>query len=266
MFLGPTGVGKTELTKALALNMFGNENAMIRLDMSEYMEPHSVSKLIGSPPGYVGYDDGGQLTEQVRRKPYSIILFDEIEKAHPDVFNILLQILDDGRLTDSNGRTVNFKNTVIIMTSNTGARNITETKSIGFINKDDGSISYERAKSEVMNELKKTFRPEFLNRLDEIIIFNKLGKEAIEKIANIMLNEFADKLKQRKITVKIDKSIIEYIAKVGFDDVYGARPLKRAVQSKVEDKFAEDLLDGKIKDGDNIILKAKDNNVIIEVM
>ena len=266
MFLGPTGVGKTELTKALALNMFGNENAMIRLDMSEYMEPHSVSKLIGSPPGYVGYDDGGQLTEQVRRKPYSIILFDEIEKAHPDVFNILLQILDDGRLTDSNGRTVNFKNTVIIMTSNTGARNITETKSIGFINKDDGSASYERAKAEVMNELKKTFRPEFLNRLDEIIIFNKLGKEAIEKIANIMLNEFADKLKQRKITVKIDKSIIEYIAKVGFDDVYGARPLKRAVQSKVEDKFAEDLLDGKIKDGDNIILKAKDNNVIIEVM
>ena len=265
MFLGPTGVGKTELTKALALNMFGSENAMIRLDMSEYMEPHSVSKLIGSPPGYVGYDDGGQLTEQVRRKPYSIILFDEIEKAHPDVFNILLQILDDGRLTDSNGRTVNFKNTVIIMTSNTGARNITETKSIGFINKDDGSASYERAKEEVMNELKKTFRPEFLNRLDEIIIFNKLGKEAIEKIASIMLNEFADKLKQREITVKIDKSIIEYIVKVGFDDVYGARPLKRAVQSKVEDKFAEELLDGKIKDKDKITLKAKDNNVIIEV-
>ncbi len=265
MFLGPTGVGKTELTKALALNMFGSENAMIRLDMSEYMEPHSVSKLIGSPPGYVGYDDGGQLTEQVRRKPYSIILFDEIEKAHPDVFNILLQILDDGRLTDSNGRTVNFKNTVIIMTSNTGARNITETKSIGFINKDDGSASYERAKAEVMNELKKTFRPEFLNRLDEIIIFNKLGKEAIEKIASIMLNEFADKLKQREITVKIDKSIIEYIVKVGFDDVYGARPLKRAVQSKVEDKFAEELLDGKIKDKDKITLKAKDNNVIIEV-
>ena len=265
MFLGPTGVGKTELTKALALNMFGSENAMIRLDMSEYMEPHSVSKLIGSPPGYVGYDDGGQLTEQVRRKPYSIILFDEIEKAHPDVFNILLQILDDGRLTDSNGRTVNFKNTVIIMTSNTGARNITETKSIGFINKDDGSASYERAKAEVMNELKKTFRPEFLNRLDEIIIFNKLGKEAIEKIASIMLNEFADKLKQREITVKIDKSIIEYIVKVGFDDAYGARPLKRAVQSKVEDKFAEELLDGKIKDKDKITLKAKDNNVIIEV-
>ena len=266
MFLGPTGVGKTELTKALALNMFGSENAMIRLDMSEYMEPHSVSKLIGSPPGYVGYDDGGQLTEQVRRKPYSIILFDEIEKAHPDVFNILLQILDDGRLTDSNGRTVNFKNTVIIMTSNTGARNITETKSIGFINKDDGSASYERAKEEVMNELKKTFRPEFLNRLDEIIIFNKLGKEAIEKIANIMLNEFADKLKQREIKVKIDKSIVEYIAKVGFDDLYGARPLKRAVQSKVEDKFAEELLDGKIKDGDNIILKAKDDNVIIDLI
>ena len=266
MFLGPTGVGKTELTKALALNMFGSENAMIRLDMSEYMEPHSVSKLIGSPPGYVGYDDGGQLTEAVRRKPYSIILFDEIEKAHPDVFNILLQILDDGRLTDSNGRTVNFKNTVIIMTSNTGARNITETKSIGFINKDDGSASYERTKAEVLNELKKTFRPEFLNRLDEIIIFNKLGKEAIEKIANIMLNEFADKLKQREIKVKIDKSIVEYIAKVGFDDLYGARPLKRAVQSKVEDKFAEELLDGKIKDGDNIILKAKDDNVIIDLI
>ena len=266
MFLGPTGVGKTELTKALAANMFGSESAMIRLDMSEYMEPHSVSKLIGSPPGYVGYDDGGQLTEQVRRKPYSIVLFDEIEKAHPDVFNILLQILDDGRLTDSNGRTVDFKNTVIIMTSNTGARNITENKSIGFINKDDGSAAYERAKSEVMNELKKTFRPEFLNRLDEIIIFNKLGKDAVEKISSIMLKEFADKLKSRDISVKIDDSIVKYIAKVGFDDVYGARPLKRAVQSKVEDKFAEQLLDGKIKDGDSIILKAENDNVVIDIL
>ena len=229
MFLGPTGVGKTELTKALAANMFGSESAMIRLDMSEYMEPHSVSKLIGSPPGYVGYDEGGQLTEQVRRKPYSIILFDEIEKAHPDVFNMLLQILDDGRLTDSNGRTVNFKNTVIIMTSNTGARNILENKTIGFASKDDSKNTYERNKEEVMAELKRTFRPEFLNRLDEIIVFRKLDKESVKKIAKIMIDNSVSKLKERNIKIDIDDSVVEYISNVGFDDSYGARHLRRAV-------------------------------------
>jgi len=265
MFLGPTGVGKTELTKALAANMFGTENSMIRLDMSEYMEPHSVSKLIGSPPGYVGYDDGGQLTEQVRRKPYSIILFDEIEKAHPDVFNMLLQILDDGRLTDSNGRTVSFKNTVIIMTSNTGARNIVENKTIGFASKEDANVSYEKNKSEVMSELKKTFRPEFLNRLDEIIVFRKLDKESIKKIAKIMIDLSINKLKDKNINIEVDDSLVEYIAKVGFDDTYGARPLKRAVQSKIEDKFAEEILDGNIKDGDNIIIKVDGDNVFIKV-
>ena len=263
IFLGPTGVGKTELTKALANNMFGSENAMIRLDMSEYMEPHSVSKLIGSPPGYVGYDDGGQLTEQVRRKPYSIVLFDEIEKAHPDVFNILLQILDDGRLTDSNGRTVSFKNTVIIMTSNAGARNIVENKTIGFVNNEDPEKTYQKNKAEVMNELKKTFRPEFLNRLDEIIVFKKLDKNSVEKISKILLDEFAVKLKSRDIIVEIDESLVKYISEVGFDEVYGARPLKRAIQSKVEDKVAEELLDNKISDGNSIIISQKDGNVII---
>ena len=263
MFLGPTGVGKTELTKALAANMFGSESAMIRLDMSEYMEPHSVSKLIGSPPGYVGYDEGGQLTEQVRRKPYSIILFDEIEKAHPDVFNILLQILDDGRLTDSNGRTVNFKNTVIILTSNTGARNILENKTIGFASKDDSKNTYERNKEEVMAELKRTFRPEFLNRLDEIIVFRKLDKESVKKIAKIMIDNSVSKLKERNIKIDIDDSVVEYISNVGFDDSYGARPLRRAVQSKIEDKFAEELLDGNIKDGDHIKLMAKDDKVLM---
>ncbi len=263
MFLGPTGVGKTELTKALAANMFGSESAMIRLDMSEYMEPHSVSKLIGSPPGYVGYDEGGQLTEQVRRKPYSIILFDEIEKAHPDVFNMLLQILDDGRLTDSNGRTVNFKNTVIIMTSNTGARNILENKTIGFASKDDSKNTYERNKEEVIAELKRTFRPEFLNRLDEIIVFRKLDKESVKKIAKIMIDNSVSKLKERNIKIDIDDSVVEYISNVGFDDSYGARPLRRAVQSKIEDKFAEELLDGNIKDGDHIKLMAKDDKVLM---
>ncbi len=264
IFLGPTGVGKTELTKTLALNMFGSELSMIRLDMSEYMEPHSVSKLIGSPPGYVGYDDGGQLTEQVRRKPYSIILFDEIEKAHPDVFNILLQILDDGRLTDSNGRTVSFKNTIIIMTSNVGARNIVENKTIGFASKEDKDTAYEKNKNDVMTELKRTFRPEFLNRLDEIIVFKKLDKEAVKKIARIMINNFTEKLKDRNIEITIDESLVDYIANVGFDDVYGARPLKRAIQSKVEDKFAEEVLDGKIQDNSKVCIKVVDDKVIIE--
>ena len=263
MFLGPTGVGKTELTKALAENLFGDENAMIRFDMSEYMESHSVSKLVGSPPGYVGYDEGGQLTEQVRRKPYSIILFDEIEKAHPDVFNMLLQILEDGRLTDSTGRVVNFKNTVIIMTSNVGARSITESKHIGFASKEDSQNDYEKIKSEVLSELKRVFRPEFLNRLDEIIVFKKLNKDSIRQITKLMLKEFSKMLDEKNMKVEITDDVIDYIAKVGFDDTYGARPLRRAIQTNIEDKFAEALLDGKIKEKDNILVSIKDEKIDI---
>ena len=264
MFLGPTGVGKTELTKALAENLFGNENQLIRLDMSEFMEAHSVSKLIGSPPGYVGYDEGGQLTEQVRRKPYSIVLFDEIEKAHPDVFNMLLQILDDGRLTDSTGRTVSFKNTVIIMTSNAGARNIVEHHSIGFMNKEDSKKDYEKTRDEVMAELKKIFRPEFLNRLDDIIVFKKLSNESIEKITKIMLDEFIKRLEKKNIKVDVSDDVIKYISKVGFDDTYGARPLRRAIQSKIEDKFAEEMLDGNIKENSNVKIDLKDDKIVIK--
>ena len=264
MFLGPTGVGKTELTKALAENLFGNENQLIRLDMSEFMEAHSVSKLIGSPPGYVGYDEGGQLTEQVRRKPYSIVLFDEIEKAHPDVFNMLLQILDDGRLTDSTGRTVSFKNTVIIMTSNAGARNIVEHHSIGFMNKEDSKKDYEKTRDEVMAELKKIFRPEFLNRLDDIIVFKKLSNESIEKITKIMLDEFIKRLEKKNIKVDVSDDVIKYISKVGFDDTYGARPLTRAIQSKIEDKFAEEMLDGNIKEDSNVKIDLNDDKIVIK--
>ena len=264
IFLGPTGVGKTELTKALAENLFGDENSMIRFDMSEFMEPHSVSKLIGSPPGYVGYDDGGQLTEQVRRKPYSIILFDEIEKAHPDVFNILLQILEDGRLTDSNGRTVSFKNTVIIMTSNIGARSITENKTIGFMSKTDATKDYEKTKNEVMDELKRAFRPEFLNRLDDIVVFKKLSEESVEKITRLMLKDFEKLVENKNIKISIDESLVKFIAKTGFDTAYGARPLRRAIQSNVEDKFAEKMLDGEINAKDNVIVKYSDGEVKIE--
>lgn len=264
MFLGPTGVGKTELTKALAESLFGDENSMIRLDMSEYMEPHSVSKLIGAPPGYVGYDDGGQLTEHVRRKPYSIILFDEIEKAHPDVFNMLLQILDDGRLTDSNGRVVNFKNTVIIMTSNAGARNIVENKSIGFVSGNDSKKDYEKTKENVMDELKKIFRPEFLNRLDEIIVFKKLSEESIQKITRLMLDEVQKRAEGKDIKLTIDDEVVKYIAKVGFDETYGARPLKRAIQTKVEDKIVEAILDGNIKENDKVTVSFVDNEVVVK--
>ena len=251
LFLGPTGVGKTELSKALAEALFGNETAMIRVDMSEYMEPHSVAKLIGSPPGYVGYDEGGQLTEKIRRKPYSVILFDEIEKAHPDVMNMLLQILDDGRLTDAQGRTVNFKNTVIIMTSNVGARAITDKNTLGFSNNSKNSNEeqekeYETIKKDVMAELKKQFRPEFINRIDDIIVFHKLTNEDIGKIIDIMLNQVQKRLKEQEYEVEIDSSVKELVAKKGIDTNYGARPLKRAIQSNVEDKIAEAILDGKI--------------------
>lgn len=250
LFLGPTGVGKTELSKALSEALFGNEDSMIRIDMSEYMESHSVAKLIGSPPGYVGYDEGGQLTEKIRRKPYSVILFDEIEKAHPDVMNMLLQILDDGRLTDATGRTVNFKNTVIIMTSNVGARMITDKTTLGFSksedNKDGQEKEYENIKKDVMSELKKQFRPEFINRIDDIIVFHKLTKEDIDKIIEIMLKQVQERLTKQEYNVDIDNSVKDLVAKKGIDTNYGARPLKRAIQSNVEDKIAEAILDGKI--------------------
>ena len=268
LFLGPTGVGKTELSKALAEAMFGNEDSMIRVDMSEFMEGHSVSKLIGSPPGYVGYDEGGGLTEKIRRKPYSVILFDEIEKAHPDVMNILLQILEDGRLTDASGRTVDFKNSVIIMTSNVGARLIAENKTLGFgvpdNNKEKEELNkYEETKKQVMAELKKTFRPEFINRIDEIIVFHKLTKTEIDQIIDLMLKETKKRLEAQGIEISLDKSVKELIAKKGTDEAYGARPLRRAIQSYLEDKLAEAILDGKLVKGVKAKVLAKDD--IIEI-
>ena len=268
LFLGPTGVGKTELSKALAEALFGNENAMIRIDMSEYMEPHSVSKLIGSPPGYVGFDEGGQLTEKIRRKPYSVILLDEIEKAHPDVMNMLLQILDDGRLTDAQGRTVNFKNTVIIMTSNIGARLITDKTTLGFASegnkKDETQKEYETIKKDVMGELKKQFRPEFINRIDEIIVFHKLNNEDIRKIMDIMLNQLKNRLTEQEIDIEIDESVKQLLIEKGTDINYGARPLKRTIQNVLEDKIAEAMLDGKIKPGKVAKVIAKDGEVQIQ--
>ena len=265
IFLGPTGVGKTETCKALADALFGDENAIIRIDMSEYMEKHTVSKLIGSPPGYVGFEEGGQLTEKVRRKPYSVILFDEIEKAHPDVFNILLQILDDGRLTDSQGKTVNFKNTVIIMTSNVGARSISERKSIGFSGGNSENQNYEQIKSSVMAELKRQFRPEFLNRIDETIVFKQLTEEEIGKIVELMLKDSMGRLKEREIKVKIADNMKKEIVKKGFDTMYGARPLKRAIQTMIEDKLAEAILEGKVKNGDSIKIGFIDGQTQIKV-
>lgn len=253
IFLGPTGVGKTELSKALAEALFGDESHMIRLDMSEYMEKHTVSRLVGSPPGYVGYDEGGQLTEKVRRKPYSVVLFDEIEKAHPDVFNILLQILEDGRLTDASGRLVDFRNTVIIMTSNIGARDIVEPKRLGFgAAMENEAKTYEDMKKNVMNELKKTFRPEFLNRVDELIVFHLLTRENINDIAELMLKDVAKRLKNSNITLTADEKVKEFLAEKGYDKVYGARPLRRTIQNLVEDKLAEAMLDGIIHEGDSV--------------
>lgn len=252
IFLGPTGVGKTELCKALAEAMFGDENAMLRLDMSEYMEKHTVSKLIGSPPGYVGFEEGGQLTEKVRRKPYSVVLFDEIEKAHPDVFNMLLQILEDGRLTDSQGRTVDFKNTVIIMTSNVGARLITEKQSsLGFNSENENADESEKKdiKELVTGELRKVFRPEFLNRVDDIIVFNKLNKDEIKQIAVKMLKTLENRLDKMNIKISFTDNAISEIADKGFDENYGARPLRRAIQNEIEDPLSEQMLEGKVKDG-----------------
>ncbi len=252
IFLGPTGVGKTELCKALAEAMFGDENAMLRLDMSEYMEKHTVSKLIGSPPGYVGFEEGGQLTEKVRRKPYSVVLFDEIEKAHPDVFNMLLQILEDGRLTDSQGRTVDFKNTIIIMTSNVGARLITEKQSsLGFNSENENAEESEKKdiKEVVTGELRKVFRPEFLNRVDDIIVFNKLNKDEIKQIAVKMLKTLENRLDKMNIKISFTDNAISEIADKGFDENYGARPLRRAIQNEIEDPLSEQMLEGKVKDG-----------------
>ena len=263
IFLGPTGVGKTELCKALAEAMFGDENAIIRLDMSEYMEKHTVSRLVGSPPGYVGYDEGGQLTEKIRRKPYSVVLFDEIEKAHPDVFNMLLQILEDGILTDAQGRRVDFKNTVIIMTSNIGARLITERKRFGFgdnTSDEPGAEDHKRIQDDVMGELKKAFRPEFLNRVDDIIVFHQLTKADIEEIARRMLKSLNKRLEAMDIQTTVSDNAIAEIAKAGFDPVYGARPLRRVIQSKLEDALAEQLLEGKFHAGDTVNIDYKDDH------
>jgi ATP-dependent Clp protease ATP-binding subunit ClpC len=265
IFLGPTGVGKTELSKALAEALFGNENAMIRIDMSEYMEKFAVSRLVGSPPGYVGYEEGGQLTEKVRRKPYSVLLFDEIEKAHPDVFNILLQILDDGRLTDSQGRVVDFRNTVIIMTSNIGGRLITEPKRLGFVVSEDKARNYEDMKSNVMGELKKTFRPEFLNRVDDIIVFHPLDEENIKNIVGIMLDVLIKRLAQNSIKLEVSDEAMAHLAKKGFDPVFGARPLRRSIQSLIEDKLAESMLEGTVKPGDTVRVELQDDKLEFKV-
>ncbi len=291
LFLGPTGVGKTELSKALAECLFGNEDSMIRIDMSEYMEPHSISKLIGSPPGYVGFDEGGQLTEKVRRKPYTVLLLDEIEKAHPDVMNMLLQILEDGRLTDSQGRTVNFKNTVIIMTSNIGARAITDRKTLGFTsftaninnNKKENVVNdniiekdvlekakaeekkqYELIKKDVMAELKHEFRPEFINRIDEIIVFHKLSEDEIMQIIDILLKQVEKRLKQNDYDVKIDESVKKLIAKKGIDANYGARPLRRAIQNYVEDVISEAILDGDVRSGKSVVIVADGEKCLVK--
>ncbi len=255
LFLGPTGVGKTELSKALAEAMFGSENTIIRIDMSEYMEKHSVSKLIGSPPGYVGYEEGGQLSEKVRRNPYSVILFDEIEKAHPDVFNILLQVLDDGHITDAQGRKVNFKNTILIMTSNAGAESIISPKKLGFTTVENEKENYEQMKENVMGEVKRIFKPEFLNRIDEIIVFHALNKENIRAIVSIMSDVMIKRTKkQMDITVILEDSAKDYIVEKGYDEKFGARPLRRALQSKIEDRLAEEILDGKVKKGDTVTI------------
>ncbi len=267
LFLGPTGVGKTELAKALAEAMFGNEDSMIRVDMSEFMESHSVAKLIGSPPGYVGYDEGGQLTEKVRRKPYSVILFDEVEKAHPDVMNMLLQILEDGRLTDSQGRTVNFKNTVIIMTSNVGAKLITDKNKLGFSGgneEENKKQEYEDIKKEVMGELKKQFRPELINRIDDIIVFHKLENEDVKKIIEIMLSQVTKRLEKQDIKIEIDNSVKDLIAKKGVDNNYGARPLRRAIQNMLEDKIAEAILDGVVKTGKKAKAIVENDEIVIK--
>ena len=268
LFLGPTGVGKTELSKTLADAMFGNENSLIRVDMSEYMEKHSVSKMIGSPPGYVGYEEGGQLSEKVRRNPYSVVLFDEIEKAHPDVFNVLLQILDDGAVTDSTGRKIDFKNTIIIMTSNVGAENIVAPKNLGFNTSSDPDRDYKNMKTKVLDEVKKLFKPEFINRIDEMIVFHMLTKEHVTSIVDILMKSINNRIKEQlDITIELDDKAKAHIVDKGFDEKYGARPLKRALQTQIEDELAEQILEGKIKPGNKVMvtLNETDEKLVFSV-
>jgi len=263
IFLGPTGVGKTELSKALAIAMFGSEKAMVRIDMSEYMEKHSVSRLIGSPPGYVGYDEGGQLTEAVRRNPYSVILFDEIEKAHPEVFNVLLQILEDGRLTDGKGKTVNFKNTIIIMTSNVGASTIRKQKTVGFSIAEDRHLEqYESMKENILDELRQQFKPEFINRIDDIIVFHSLTDDDLDKITGLMLKDVANRIAEREIYLKFSDETVKFMTKSGSDTVYGARPLRRAITKELEDTLSEEMLKGNIVRGDEVLVELKDNKLV----
>ena len=265
IFCGPTGVGKTELAKALAEAVFGSEDNMIRVDMSEFMEKHSTAKLIGSPPGYVGYDDGGHLTELIRKKPYSVVLFDEIEKAHPDVFNIMLQILDDGRLTDSKGRHINFKNTIIIMTSNVGASMITNTAKLGFTTgEDESKDKYEKLKETVTEEMKKAFRPEFLNRIDETIVFSHLSKEEIRQIVDLMLKDLFKRLQERELSVEVTDEVKDHLAENGYSEAYGARPLRRLIQRKIEDELAEEILSGKYANGDTVRIVLNDGKIAFE--
>ena len=267
LFLGPTGVGKTELSKTLARALFGREEDLIRVDMSEYMEKHSVSKIIGSPPGYVGFGEGGQLSEQIRRHPYSVILFDEIEKAHPDVFNILLQVLDDGHITDSNGRKVDFKNTVIIMTSNAGANRIIAPKYLGFsVDNTDKAKNHERMKKGVMEEVKQIFRPEFLNRIDETIVFAVLTKEEVKKIAKLFIDELKVRLlNEHQITLKITSSAMDLLADKGYDENYGARPLRRVIQNEIEDVLADKILEGTLSNGQTMTIGKKDKKLTFSV-
>ena len=263
LFLGPTGVGKTEISKALAEEVFGQEEAMIRVDMSEYMEKHSVSKLIGSPPGYVGYEEGGQLSEKVRRHPYSVLLFDEIEKAHPDVFNILLQVLDDGHITDAQGRKVDFKNTIIIMTSNAGAQSIIEPKKLGFATVENEKADYNRMKSNVMEEVRRIFKPEFLNRIDEIIVFHVLTKEHMKKIVGIMTKELQQRCREQlDLELKITDGVKQYIVDKAYDPKYGARPLRRMIQTKLEDTLADELLSGAIKRGSTVTVRIRKDEIV----
>lgn len=264
IFLGPTGVGKTELARALAEAMFGDENAVIRIDMSEYMEKHSTSRLVGAPPGYVGYEEGGQLTEKVRRKPYSVVLLDEIEKAHPEVFNILLQVLEDGRLTDSKGRSVDFRNTLIIMTSNVGADQIKRNSTLGFTAVQDAGRDFAVMKDKVMGELKKSFRPEFLNRIDETIVFHSLGEEHIAQIVSLMSEELRKRLKEQEVDFSLTDSAKAFLAKEGYDPQYGARPLRRAIQKHIEDRLSEELLTGTITKGDTLVIDEQDGALVVK--